>query len=110
MVIFTYLLKNIYAELIKTKPSLKQIFIDKLYTKLNGMNTANKQAIGNLLTGYGNYDFEITMDQQKNTIHSIYAILCEYIGAPSTDKLFSRIFKAAEELPEAITEKPKQWL
>jgi len=49
---------------------------------LNGLNPASKQAIGNILSGYGNTELQLTTEQQKNTIHIIYALGCEYVGTP----------------------------
>jgi len=63
------------------------------------------------LSGYGNTKLQLTTEQQKNTVHIIYALGCENVGALShRDKLLSRVFKSAEELTEAVDKKPKQWL
>lgn len=109
-IVFGYLIKNICEGVFKHKPTLKDLLIGRLNSKLNGLNPSQIKELEKIISGYGHADLKLTMDAQIQTIHSIYALSCEYIGAPATDKLFSRIFKAAEELPEAINEKPKQWL
>lgn len=60
--------------------------------------------------GTGTLNIQGTIDEYRTVIHAIYLWLCQKLGPVDADRLLSNVVRAAETLPEAVTNSPRQML